>query len=319
MPKQIKIGHIGCGYWGKNIIRTLHNMNFLAGVADTSEESIQNIKTEISESIQSLNPEEIIACKEIQAITLATPAETHFELGMQVLNSGKHLYVEKPLTLNFEEAKTMTDFANKKNLILQVGHLMIYHPAFRLLKKFIKEKFFGNIIYISSNRLKWGKVRDYENVTWSFAPHDISMISFLLDSNLKLEKYYSKKLTPGTEDTSHIFLSSEEGINCHIYCSWLSPFKEFKFCIVGTEHSATYTDGDDHINIYETELNLDRSNWNAPNSKRFDIDNSILPLNEALNDFVKSCQNSTQPMASSLNGLEVVKLLEETNYKNDEN
>ena len=128
------------------------------------------------------------------------------------------------------------------------------------------------------------------------------MISFLLDSNLKLEKYYSKKLTPGTEDTSHIFLSSEEGINCHIYCSWLSPFKEFKFCIVGTEHSATYTDGDDHINIYETELNLDRSNWNAPNSKRFDIDNSILPLNEALNDFVKSCKTQLNQWHQALMG-----------------
>tara|TARA_B100002019_G_C21261469_1_gene596982 strand:+ start:768 stop:1727 length:960 start_codon:yes stop_codon:yes gene_type:complete len=319
MPDKIKIGHIGCGYWGRNIIKTLNDMGCLYGVSDNNLNHIEDIKKEFSDNINSFETNEMISSSEVKGITLATPAETHFEIGMQVLESGKNLYVEKPLTLDIEEAKTMVDFAIKNKLILQVGHLMIYHPAFKLIKKMINEKFFGDILSISSNRLKWGKVRSFENVAWSFAPHDISMISYLLDSNLRLESCYLKKLTPGTEDTAHIFLSSDNGTNCHIYCSWLNPFKEFRFCIVGNKNSAVYLDGNDFIDIFKTDMSSEDNNWAPPHSKKMKIDKTVKPLREALSDFTESCWTSKQPLASGLNGLEVVDILQSVNKKLYEN
>ena len=311
MHNSNNIGHIGCGYWGKNIIKTLYEMECLYGIADTNQESLDDIRKNVSKDIPFYDTDTLIASSELKAITLATPAETHYEIGMKILESGKNLYVEKPLTLNFNEAKNMVDYAHKNKLTLQVGHLMIYHPAFKKLKDLIKKDYFGKILYIFSNRLKWGKVRDFENVIWSFAPHDISMISYLLDSKLQLENAYSKKLIPGTEDTAHIFLSSNSGTHCHINCSWLNPFKEFKFCIVGDKQSAVYDDGNDFISIFETDLlSSSNSQWEAPGFEKLQFDSSIKPLTAALEDFITSCDNLTVPLASGRNGLEVVKLLE---------
>src|SRR5690242_10243359 len=174
------IGVIGCGYWGKNIVRTFHNLGALRAVCDVRSQVLEIVRTNYGVRTTS-NVQELFADPEVDGIAIAAPAAQHYELVKQALEAGKHVLVEKPLALRVQEGRYLASLAEARSRILMVGHILQYHPAIVKLKDLIVSGELGRIKYIYSARLNMGKLRAEENILWSFAPHDISAVLYLLE------------------------------------------------------------------------------------------------------------------------------------------
>lgn len=175
-----QVAVIGCGHWGKNLVRNYYELGALAAVADDDPETATTHSR--STGVPVLTFEEILARSEIAGVAIATPAEFHARLALQALEAGKHVFVEKPLALTVEDAERLIECAAEADRVLMVGHLLRYHPAFLRLQELVRSGRLGRLQYLYSNRLNLGKIRREENVVWSFAPHDISMILALVAS-----------------------------------------------------------------------------------------------------------------------------------------
>jgi len=236
----MSIAVIGCGYWGKNLIRNFYELGELSAVSDSDK----LLAKEFSEKykVPSLTFEEVLNSS-VRGVVIAAPAKYHAKLTIDALEANKHVYVEKPLAMNKKEADEMIKKSNKKGMHLMVGHLLQYHPVFKKLKEMNEKKDFGDIQYIYSNRFSFGKIRSEENVIWSFAPHDISMILSLTNSPIK--KVETKKTVlhqKGIPDLATIFLEFESGVKGHVSCSWINPIKEQKLVLIGSKASAIFDD-----------------------------------------------------------------------------
>src|SRR5512136_1002468 len=175
-PSSIGVGVIGAGYWGRNLVRNFHQLESLKLICDKNEMALAQFKG-LNPSVEvSLSFNEVFSREDIQGVVIATPAETHFSIAREALLSGKHVFVEKPLVLLEKEGEELIAISKDKKLVLMVGHLLQYHPVFMHLKKLALSGELGRINYIYSHRLNLGKIRREENILWSFAPHDISMI-----------------------------------------------------------------------------------------------------------------------------------------------
>jgi len=174
--KLPSIAIVGAGNWGKNLIRNFFELNALKVICDQDNSSLKQMQKLYPSCDFSTSLADVLSRDDISGVVVATPAETHFQLAQKVLQSGKHVFVEKPLTLSGKDAAELIALAHKNNLVLMVGHLLQYHPAFVKLKQLAQEGELGRINYIYSHRLNLGKIRREENILWSFAPHDISMI-----------------------------------------------------------------------------------------------------------------------------------------------
>jgi predicted dehydrogenase/acetyltransferase-like isoleucine patch superfamily enzyme len=233
---------IGCGYWGRNLVRSFHALGALTAVCDTSAERA-HAQAERS-ATRALSLEDVLAARDVEAVVIATPAETHASLALRVIEAGKHVFVEKPLALMVEDAVALREAAEARGRVLMVGHLLHYHPAFLKLKEFVAQGGLGRLQYIYSNRLNLGKVRREEDVFWSFAPHDISMILALTGEQPESVEavghcYLHSRIADVT--TTHMRFAS--GINSHVFVSWLHPCKEQKLIVVGDAGMAVFDDG----------------------------------------------------------------------------
>ena len=231
---------IGCGYWGKNLIRNFSEIGELSGVCD--DDKLLASKFSEKYKVPSLSYDEVLSSSS-KAVVIAVPAKHHAKLSMDAFEANKHVYVEKPLAMNRKEADEMIKKSKEKGLHLMVGHLLQYHPVFRKLKEMNINKEFGEIEYIYSNRLSFGKIRSEENVIWSFAPHDISMILSLINSDIK--NVQTKKTVlyqKGIADMATIYLEFKSGVKGHISCSWANPIKEQKLVLIGSKATAIFDD-----------------------------------------------------------------------------
>lgn len=233
---------VGSGYWGKNLVRNFHALGALECVCDVKEEPLR--KAELEYGIRtSQDFEAILRDERIDAVAIAAPAVEHFELAKRALLAGKDVFVEKPLSLRASEGRELIDLAQARKLILMVGHILEYHPAINTLKKLIQEGELGRIQYIHSTRLNLGKLRTEENILWSFAPHDISAILYLLgETPTRIAAHGGSYLNPPIVDTTLSTLDFASGVKAHLFVSWLHPFKEQKLTIVGSQKMAVFDD-----------------------------------------------------------------------------
>lgn len=242
MEKNKNIAVIGCGYWGKNLVRNFHELGSLGAICDGFPETAQRMAEKYD--VPALTIDQVLANNHIKGIVVAAPAEKHYQLAKEGLRAGKHVYVEKPLALQMDHAEELCQLAQRENRILMVGHLLQYHAAFLKLKEMVKSGQLGKIQYIYSNRLNFGKIRDEENILWSFAPHDISMILGLAGDNP--ESVYATgaaHLNSHIQDVTTTHLKFKSGLEAHIFVSWLHPFKEQKLVVVGEKGMAVFDDG----------------------------------------------------------------------------
>lgn len=237
------IAIVGAGHWGKNLIRNFNELKRLLAVCEIDSQRLKELSREYPGLKYTTSFPEILKDKAVRAMVIATPIGQHYQMAKEALKANKHVFVEKPLALKVEEGEALVKLAFQKKRILMVGHLLHYHPAIIRLKTIIDKGELGKIQYIYSNRLNIGKIRTEENILWSFAPHDISVITMLLKAApLSVQAKGGSYLQHRVADVTLTILDFPGGVKAHIFVSWLHPFKEQKLVVVGNRKMAVFDD-----------------------------------------------------------------------------
>ncbi len=237
------IAVIGTGYWGKNLVRNFSALGALQVIVDTNPEILDRMAQDYPDAKVTASYSEVLNDPAVAGLAIATPAETHGALVREALLAGKDVFVEKPLCLSETEGQELIRLAEERNKVLMVGHLLWYHPVLLRLKALVNDGDLGRIRYIYSNRLNMGKLRREENVLWSFAPHDVSVILGLVEEMPEsVQAQGGNYLHQRIADVTVSLLSFDSGIRAHIFVSWLHPFKEQKLVVVGNEKMAVFDD-----------------------------------------------------------------------------
>lgn len=236
-----QVAVVGCGHWGKNLVRNFSELGALAAVCDSHPQTARQFA--VQHDVPAESTTSILASGTMEGVVIASPAETHAELVKQALQAGKHVFVEKPIALHVEEAVELKELAAETGRVLMVGHLLQYHPAFLKLKDMVSEGELGRLRHIYSHRLNLGKIRREENILWSFAPHDISMILSLVGSEPEtVSAIGSCYLHSRNADVTTTHLTFPGGENAHVFVSWLHPYKEQKLVVIGDDSMAVFDD-----------------------------------------------------------------------------
>jgi UDP-2-acetamido-3-amino-2,3-dideoxy-glucuronate N-acetyltransferase len=315
MNKNLAV--LGCGYWGKNLVRNFHGLGVLGMVCDPAEEGQKTGRLIAPGAEITASFDDALKSQSISAVAISAPAAYHYSLAKSALLAGKDVYVEKPLCLNLKEAEELVRLADKLGRILMVGHLLQYHPCVEALHSLIKEGSLGKLHYITSNRLNLGKIRREENALWSFAPHDISVILSLAGNRLpeKVRCTGGVYLHQGVADTTLTALAFEGGVRAHIFVSWLNPFKEQKLTVVGSSGMAVFDDTKpwgEKLVLFRDYLTWADGQVPTPNKNQGEL--VALPESEPLRNecqhFVDCCAKRTAPRTDGLEGLRVLSVLQ---------
>jgi len=320
-PTAPKIAVLGCGGWGKNIVRTVHRLGYLAAVVDSSELGRATAAQLVPNIHVFQDTSAVLKDDSIHAVMIATPAETHFALAQAALESGKDVFIEKPMTVDLDEAVALVKLADDKKRLLMVGHLLEYHPAICKIEELIQSGELGNIQYIISNRLNLGKLRTEENVLWSFAPHDISVIVRLMNSMPKeVIATGGTFVTPGIVDTTLTQLAFENGSRAHIFVSWLHPFKEQLLVVIGDKKMITFCDITKELILHDQRVDWVESMPTPVKGDGITIDFSDeMPLDIECQHFADCVANHQQPNTDGRNGLRVLSILHDAQKSLDAN
>ncbi len=322
---SIGVAVIGAGYWGRNLIRNFHQLETLKLICDKNEMALAQFKG-LNPSVEvSLSFNEVFSREDIQGVVIATPAETHFPIAREALLSGKHVFVEKPLVLLEKEGEELIAIARDNKLVLMVGHLLQYHPIFMHLKQLALSGELGRINYIYSHRLNLGKIRREENILWSFAPHDISMILSLAGEEPESVvatggNYLHKKIADVT--TTHLEFAS--GLKSHIFVSWLHPFKDQKLVVVGDRKMAVFDDTQPwpgKFLLYPHEIKW-KDHMPVPSKAEPEHVNSIPekePLRLECEHFLDCVSTGQRPRTDGPEGLRVLRVLNASQRSLDNN
>lgn len=311
MPHVPDIAVFGCGGWGRNIVRTMQQIGRLHAVVDPSE-SGRNAARELAPSATVVpTSDEILSNPAIRGVMIATPAKTHYEMACLAIAAGKDVFVEKPLTIDVDEARDLVARAEAADRILMVGHLLEYHPAILKLHELIKAGELGKIRYVISNRLNLGKIRTEENTLWSFAPHDIAVILRLVGSMpFEIVATGGSYVTPNIADVTVTQLLFDNGVRCHIFVSWLHPFKEQKLVVVGSKKMASFDDVAKELVLYDQHVDWKQGQPVPVKGEGVKVPYPAdEPLKQECLHFVNAMETRQTPRTDGLNGLRVLQIL----------
>lgn len=319
---SVRLGLIGGGYWGKNLIRDFNRLGALHTICEINDDTLKKYSEQYPNIILTKNWEVVLTNNEITAVCISLPAEMHFEYAKRALLANKDTYIEKPITLDVEEANELVNIAKENNKILMVGHLLQYHPVITKMQELIASGDIGKIKYITSNRLNLGKFRVAENVLWSFAPHDISVILSLCGDKLpdKIRCSGQDFLSKGIHDITNTVLIYEDlGIYVNINVNWLNPYKEQKMVVIGEKGMLVFDDTkkDDKLIIYKEYIEWSNTVPGIPSAIKtdgivVDIDLSRSPLELECKHFIECCEKRIKPKTDGEEGLRVLKVLKKS-------
>lgn len=328
---MISVAQIGVGYWGPNLLRNLCQLNDLftvSSVVDQDETRIRSIKDRYPDvNMKVGDANEIISDTSIDAVVIATPVSTHFDLVKRALETGKHVFVEKPITTSVTEASELVRLAEKAGKVLMVGHVFEYNAAVHKVEELITSGELGEIYYIEGRRLNLGQVRTDVDALWNLAPHDISIMNrWMKDDPVRIQAHGLYKLQADLADAVFVHMEYEDGRMCHLHVSWLYPLKVRSMTVIGSRKMVFYDDTspDAKISIYDKGIdrkNLDETLGDFNTFGEFQliqragdlrIPKIIFrePLLLELRDFGESIIEGRQPVADGISGLRVVRCLE---------
>ena len=338
MIKNINIGFIGCGYWGPNLIRNLQQLPnvYIKAICDIDEERLKSLRSNYINVEFTTHYINLLEDKHIDAVVIATPAQTHYELTKAALFADKHVLVEKPLALSSSECRELINLSEKRRKILMVGHTFEYNAAVNKVKEYIESGELGKIYYIYSQRLNLGRVRQDVNAMWNFAPHDISIILYWLNKEpLRVSARGFRYLQHDIEDVAYVILDFPEGVSAHIHISWLDPNKVRMMTVVGSKKMVVYDDVSttSKIRVYDKGFvkNNELGSFEEFDSfgkfqliqragnlviPKFDF---VEPLKVECSHFVECIENNKKPLTDGFDGLRVVKVLEAAQKSMDNN
>lgn len=304
---------IGAGYWGKNLVRNFEQLGVLHSVCDPNRELLDKCKTDFKISKVFENYEDILSDPAVKAVAISAPAELHYKIANAALMHDKDIFVEKPLALNVKQAEELIDLAKNRNRVLMVDHILQYHPAIIKLKELINTGVLGKLQYIYSNRLNIGKLRKEENILWSFAPHDISVILSLVgEKPREIFAFGEDYLQDKVFDTTMTVLTFSDKLRAHIFVSWLHPFKEQKLVVVGDKNMAVFNDVEEENKLVLYPHKIEWLN-RVPVASKAPFQVIALekkePLREACLHFLDCVAKRTKPITDGNEALDVLKVL----------
>jgi len=310
MSKRICV--IGGGRWGQNHIKTLSQLGCLAAIADENERRIQELAA-LYPQAQVFTSCDAAINAAFDAYVVATPAETHYEIGKKILSKGISVLIEKPMTLLAERSRELVELAKQNGAQLMVGHVLLFHPAIRKIKEIVDRGKIGQLYYIYSTRLNLGTVRTEENVFWSFAPHDISVLDYIIGAQpLKMRAKGAKFLQDRIFDVTMTQFEYPNNVHAHIHVSWLHPFKERRLVLVGSQGMIAFDDSSAEKEIHFYNKRIDFVEGQPVKVEKPDEIISYdkkAPLAEELSYFIAHCNDKIE-IADGRSGYEVVKVLE---------
>lgn len=246
-----RIAVVGCGYWGKNLVRNFQALGALERVVDATEQGRATANSLAPGVTVTANLEDALKV-DIDGVVIATPAETHYDIVHQALSAGKDVFVEKPMALTADKGAELVRLAAAKERILMVGHVLEYHPAIVKMVELVRSGALGKLQYIYSNRVSLGKIRREENILWSFAPHDVAVMLRLVGAMpFQVVACGGAYIQPNIADVTVTHLLFDNGVRAHIHISWLHPFKEQRLVVIGSEKMASYDDVAKSLVLYD--------------------------------------------------------------------
>jgi len=319
MERNIAV--VGCGYWGKNLVRNFAELGALHTICDSNPEALNRLGTLYPNVNREESLEAVLADKEIRGVVISTPAALHYSMAKEALVAGKDVFVEKPFTLKSAEAQELVKLSAERKLVIMSGHLMLYHPAVQTLKGFIQSGELGEIYYLYSTRVNLGQIRQDENALWRLVPHDIAMFIYLLEeSPVVVSAQGSCYLQPNFVDI--VFVTLRFGrVLAHVHASWLDPHKMRQLTVIGSKKMATFDDMEpEHkLKIYDKGVVTDYDNVAPfPGSlllRSGEVFSPRVDLTEPLllecQEFIKCVRERRNPLSDAKLGLKVVEALEE--------
>jgi UDP-2-acetamido-3-amino-2,3-dideoxy-glucuronate N-acetyltransferase len=310
---KFSVAVVGVGYWGKNLARNFHELSALSVLCDE--------QTSVEESCRR-DYEGVRFCREfsavlsdpsLTAVALATPAAKHYEMAKAALQAGKDVFVEKPLAIDVKQGEDLVELAATKGRILMVGHILRYHPAILKLRELIQDGALGRINYLYSNRLNIGKIRTEENILWSFAPHDISvMLALLNEMPTRVSCQGGAYLNRGVYDVTLSHFDFPSGVQAHIFVSWLHPFKEQRLVVVGSEKMAVFDDTAKHkLVLYPHRVEWKKRIPTAVKAEGEIVElDALEPLRAECQHFLNCVESRTSPVSDGAEGLRVLRVLD---------
>jgi predicted dehydrogenase len=305
--KQVIV--VGAGNWGKNLVRNFYELGALAGVAELNPALRDKIAQTYPE-IPVYGTLDSALATDTPAFVIATPAPTHYKIAKMVLSAGKDVFVEKPLTLETSTARELTALARQQDKILMVGHLLLYQSAIEWIRDYLATGKAGKVWHVATTRLKLGRVRTEENVWWSFAPHDISVVLDLLDHPpLEAAKANGQAiLQSAIADNVHVDLTFTTGQTAHLHCSWYWPELKRQTVVIAQKQMLVYDEVAQTVTVYHKTVdeqlqNQDQGSWNVPLAE-------IPPLRRECEHFLHCLETRTQPHSDGNNAVAVVEILE---------
>jgi predicted dehydrogenase len=320
---KLKIGLAGFGYWGPNLARAVGNQKvaMLSGIAEADESKLAKAKSIYPECVGYQSVSEMITSGRVEAVIIATPAETHDEVAKEAIENNLHVLVEKPMSMDPHKGLLLQEIAKNKNLVFMPGHTFIYNDAIIWAKEYLKSGQLGEVLNVYSQRLNLGQLRKDVNVVWNLAPHDISIFDYLLDSRVASVSATGASITqPNIEDVAFISLQYKNGVIGHSHVSWLDPSKTRKITIIGTKGMLVVDDTSPDAKIQIHEKFAYRSEDSAPafgehsftlRSGDIKIPNIRVrePLFVEIEDFVQAAITGAIPRSTSEDGIWVAKVL----------
>jgi predicted dehydrogenase len=318
--RPLRVGLVGLGYWGPNVARNLDDLPGLelAWICDRDEDALLRVEPRFPRARQTTNFEDLLTDESLDAVAIATPVVTHFELTREALLAGKHVFVEKPLALSSTLGEQLLALAEERGLVLMPGHLLLYHPGVRKLKELVASDELGRFLYVYGNRQNFGQIRRDENALWSLGAHDISVILHLVEEE-PLEAWARGEsfLNPGIEDVVFCFLRFPSGVVAHMHLSWLDPHKIRRMTVVGDRKMAVFDDMEleRKVTIYDKGPEQRADTWGEWQTRTGDISipkiSNDEPLKLECEHFLVLLRGEGDRLAAAREGLAVVRALEQ--------
>ena len=305
----MKVGVIGGGHWGKNLVRNFAEIGVLAGVADPVEGD-RSRALEEAPGIELFANEKDLLAAGYDAVAIATPAATHFGIARAALEVGLDVFVEKPVTLDAAEALELHELAEKGEQVLMVGHLLLYQPAVNFIAEFLRAGKLGQVYTLHQRRSKLGRVRSEENVMWSFGAHDVAVLLVLAgEAPDQIQAWGHAAITPGVEDDTYLHLEFPSGIKASLHNSWLWPRVERELIIVGEKGMLVFEEESSRVILHHKVV--DGEGLHHERGEEILFEGSAQPLRLELEHFLECCQKRKTPISDGRNGFETVRVLEE--------
>jgi predicted dehydrogenase len=314
----VALGLVGLGYWGPNLARNFDDLTDLRWICDASPDALERYGARYPQTRTTTTFDDLLEDPELDAVVVATPAVTHYELSKRALEAGKHVFVEKPPGMSGAEAEDLVATAEAGCLVLMPGHLLLYHPAVKVVKALVDSGELGEVFCVYSNRQNLGKIRTDENALWSLGIHDLSVILHLLDEEpSEAWAHGNSFLTPGVEDVVFCYLRFPSGKIAHMHLSWLDPHKMRRITVVGNEKMVVFDDMEleRKVTLYEKGPWQPTDTYGEWQTRTGDIFSPKVPTDEPLRmecrHFLELVRGAGDPLQAARGGLAVVRVCEQ--------